>query len=81
MDRHRAEGPQGFGRDAARSERDRALQAARAGSDESAWSWVGEDDDDRARAHGARVDRLAADVELHTRLALIGFTEPEYEEF
>ena len=60
---------------------EQALQAARAGRDESAWSWVGEDDDDRARVHGEKLDRLAADVELHTHLALVGFTGPEYIEF
>lgn len=58
-----------------------ALQAARDGTDESAWTWVGEDDDERARAHGEKVDRLAADVDLHTRLALAGFSGPEYYEF
>jgi hypothetical protein len=58
-----------------------ALQAVREGTDESAWSWVGEDDDERARTHGEKVDRLAADVELHTRLALTGFTGPDYYEF
>lgn len=35
----------------------------------------------RARAHGAKLDRLAADVDLHTRLALVGFTGPDYREF
>jgi len=60
---------------------DEALQAARDGTDESAWSWVGDDDDERGRAHGEKLDRLAADVDLHTRLALIRFTGPEYHEF
>jgi hypothetical protein len=60
---------------------DAALQAAREGRDDSAWSWVGEDDDERARAHGEKVDRLAADVDLHTRLALVGFSGPEYRQF
>ncbi|MGH4022038.1 MAG: hypothetical protein ACRDT0_22940 [Pseudonocardiaceae bacterium] len=64
-----------------RCRQEEALQAARDGSDESAWSWVGEADDERARAHGDKLDRLAADVDLHTRLALIGFTGPDYEEF
>jgi DNA-binding phage protein len=76
-----------------------ALQAARRGRDESAWTWVGEDDDQRALAHAERLDcsweqvdahaeenaeriaRLAADVDIHLRLALIGFTGREYEEF
>lgn len=76
-----------------------ALQAARHGRDESAYSWVGEDDDQRAQEHAAQLDqfaarvdvraqeqadrlaRLAADVDIHTRLALIGFTGSEYEEF
>jgi hypothetical protein len=60
---------------------DEALQAARDGDDEAAWSWVGEDADERACQHAGRVDRLAADVDLHTRLALIGFSGPEYREF
>lgn len=39
--------------------------------------WVEEYDDERAQ----RIDRLAADVDLHMRLALQGFTGPEYERF
>jgi hypothetical protein len=39
--------------------------------------WVEEYDDERAQ----RLDRLAADVDLHTRLALQGFQGKEYEEF
>ncbi len=82
MDRERAARPspgEGSGRDLRRH--NEALQAARDGTDDSAWSWVGDDNDERARAHGGKVDRLAADVDLHTRLALIGFTGPEYREF
>lgn len=82
MDRDRAARPSP-GAEPSRDQRrcpEQALQAARDGRDESAWSWVGEDDD-RARAHGDKLDRLAADVDLHTRLALVGFTGPEYAEF
>lgn len=39
--------------------------------------WLTEYDGERAQ----NVDRLAADVELHLRLALLGFTGPEYKEF
>ncbi|MHA6631829.1 hypothetical protein ACU61A_40905 [Pseudonocardia sichuanensis] len=83
MDRDRAARPSP-GAEPSRDQRrcpEQALQAARDGRDESAWSWVGEDDDDRGRAHGDKLDRLAADVDLHTRLALVGFTGPEYAEF
>lgn len=64
-----------------RPDHDEELQAARDGTDSSAWCWVGEDDDERARRHAEKLDRLAADVDLHTRLALIGFTGPDYHEF
>ena len=55
---------------------DEALQAARDGDDEGAWSWGGEDYDLRARQHAERIDRVGADVDLDTRLALIGFMGP-----
>jgi hypothetical protein len=82
MDRERAARPLPGERPCRDQRRfDEALQAARDGTDETAWAWVGEDDDERARAHAEKVDLLAADVDLHTRLALIGFTGPEYHEF
>jgi RNA polymerase sigma factor (sigma-70 family) len=59
---------------------ERALQLPGTGSalDQSVPArWVADFDDERAR----RVDRLAADVDLHLRLALQGFTGKEYEEF
>jgi RNA polymerase sigma factor (sigma-70 family) len=59
---------------------ERALQLPGTGStlDQSVPAqWVADFDDERAR----RIDRLAADVDLHTRLALQGFTGREYEKF
>lgn len=85
MDPARASGPRWGGetrRDPVTLEQ--ALQAARVGENESAWSWVGDDGsegDDRARVHTERVERRVADYELHTRLALAGFAGAEYEEF
>ena len=40
-----------------------------------------EREDEVTRARREKIDRLAADVDLHMRLALIGFTGPEYREF
>lgn len=59
----------------------RALQPGN-GSDNASDSsvpdiWLTEYDGDQAR----NIDRLAADVDLHLRLALSGFTGSEYEEF
>lgn len=68
-------------RDLSRSSVDDALQAAYDQRDESAWTWVGEEEDLRAREHAERIERLAADVILHTRLALLEFTGPEYQQF
>ncbi|QJY51152.1 hypothetical protein [Pseudonocardia broussonetiae] len=39
------------------------------------------DEDEATRARREKIERLAADVDLHLRLALIGFTGPEYHEF
>lgn len=38
-------------------------------------------EDPVTRARREKIERLAADVDLHMRLALIGFTGPEYHEF
>lgn len=41
----------------------------------------GENEDEATRARREKIERMAADVDLHMRLALIGFTGPEYHEF
>lgn len=66
-----------------RSHRDpwRSDEAVQPAQDDVVDEHERDDEDEATRARREKIERLAADVDLHMRLALIGFTGPEYHEF